>query len=85
MRSGKRTASGRIGQYLQLIIAAGFCAGLMLAIDQGAAADSPAHDPVEFSIWKKRIRRLKPADPESFEIMFAGARSPYSGTSSNPG
>ena len=47
----------------------------MVAADGLPASDSPAHDPIEHSIWKKRIKRLKPADPEATEVMLADARS----------
>ena len=47
MRSGKRTANGRGGRYLHLIIVAGMCAGLLIAVNQGTPADSPALEPVE--------------------------------------
>ena len=75
MRSSKWTATGR---YLQIIIVTGICAGFMAAADGPSASDSPAYEPVEYSIWKKRIKRLKPADPESTEVMFADAESRFS-------
>lgn len=57
------------------MIITGICAGFMVAADGLPASDSPAHDPIEYSIWKKRIKRLKPADPEATEVMLADARS----------
>ena len=56
------------------MIVTGICTGFMVAADGPSASDSPAHDPVEYSIWKKRIKRLKPADPESTEVMLADAK-----------
>ena len=32
---------------------------------------TPGYEPVEYSLWKRLIRRLKPADPESTEVMLA--------------
>ncbi len=38
--------------------------------------DAEALEPVKFSIWKRRIKRLKLADPESTEEMLACAVTP---------
>ena len=70
MQSSKRTATSR---YLQIMIVSGICAGFIVAADGQTDSNSSAHDPIEYSIWKKRIKRLKPADPESTEVMFADA------------
>ncbi len=63
-------------RHRQFVIVIGLC-----AVFQAAGADAystylsstmtPGSEPVEYSVWKKLIRRLKPADPESTEIMLA--------------
>ncbi len=63
-------------RHRQLVIVIGLCAVFQAA---GAAAYStylsstmtPGYEPVEYSLWKRLIRRLKPADPESTEVMLA--------------
>ena len=63
-------------RHRQFVLVIGLCA-IVLAVGANAydvnfsSAESPGSEPVEYSLWKKLIRRLKPADPESTEIMLA--------------
>ena len=48
----------------------------ILAIGSGSfAAIEPILEPVQNSMWKRRIRRLKLADPESTEEMLVSTGS----------
>jgi len=73
MRIRRLPVVGRIGQNLKLIILAGLGVSMLAIGAGGFTASEPAFDPIQDSMWKKRIRRLKLADPESTEEMLARA------------
>jgi hypothetical protein len=56
---------------------AGVTAALCITILAAGAVTTPDTvpflEPVQHSIWESRIKRLKLADPESTEVMLAGA------------
>ena len=76
MRPSRGPAPGSIGRHHRGVAVTGLCA-IILAVAANtcavsfSATDSPGYEPVEYSLWKRLIRRLKPADPESTEIMLA--------------
>jgi hypothetical protein len=71
MQIRKLPVIGPTVQHLRLVVLAGLGASI-LAVGAGYfTANEPALDPVQDSMWKKRIRRLKLADPESSEEMLA--------------
>ena len=61
-------------RHRQFFIVIGLCAVFQVAGAYSTYFSStmtPGYEPVEYSLWKRLIRRLKPADPESTEIMLA--------------
>ena len=57
--------AGRVPAMIALLTAS-------LAVTGGETPVSePACEPIEISGWKKKIKRLKLADPESTEMMLA--------------
>ena len=75
MRFRNLPVSARMGQNFRLVILAGLGASILTVGAGGFTANEPALEPVQDSMWKKRIRRLKLADPESTEEMLARAGS----------
>jgi len=82
MRNRRPAPIGRSVELLCVAVIAAICA---TAPFTGSFADNGATaQPVQFGIWKKRIKRLKLADPESTETMLAsdaGALAPPHRTS----
>jgi len=82
VRPGRMTKSGPTGGQRHAVAIAAVCA-IFLIIIIGAnashgnisASNSPAVEAVQISLWKRIIRRLKPADPEGTEIMLATGSS----------
>jgi len=63
-------AFGHPAPAVRATLLAALCAALLLA---GGALPESEHTtaPLKYGIWKKSIKRLKLADPESTETMFA--------------
>jgi hypothetical protein len=71
MRQSSARLSGLFDSVLHVTIMAALCA-VFLGYDSDVRhGTTAASEPAHFAIWKKRIKRLKLADPESTETMLA--------------
>lgn len=75
MRLHKLCASGAPGQILRRAILSGMIASTFVLGSVQVTADEPGFEPIQNSMWKSRIRRLKLTDPESSEEMLARAKA----------
>ena len=73
MRFRRLPVLGPSGQTLRLVMLAGVAVSILAVGTSVSTVDGPVLEPVQDSMWKKRIRRLKLADPESTEEMLASA------------
>ena len=79
MRFRRMIGSGPLGRYTRAgLIAATCCIALAYVAENrpDTMRGAEALEPVQYSIWKKRIKRLKLADPESTEEMLARTVTP---------
>jgi hypothetical protein len=78
MRLRRTPTRGPFGSIFRCLVVTGLCLSI-IAVAEGRfevpTADMSTTDAIELAIWKKRIKRLKPADPESTEEMLARDRT----------
>ena len=71
MRTRRTTVTGRSGRTVCLMAVVAVMIASSPITSVSSQAEGPASQPVEVGKWKKKIKRLKLADPESTEMMLA--------------